>query len=141
MVALCNLYQDYLSAFELFAQMSHYSEQGSSVAVWNRCLMLPQLFPLFLWSANRIVLFVDFLCDRPSHLIARNIVNIRSFTFTQDNVPNFCQCTSTCSTKAGRKRTGCPRKTAGRYWGEACSCSRRKPCKNREVGKQSSVEV
>ncbi|CAH3121810.1 unnamed protein product, partial [Porites lobata] len=51
-----------------------------------------------------------------------------------------CQCTSTCSTKAGRKRTGCPCKTAGRFCGEACSCSRRKPCKNREVGKQGSVE-
>ncbi|CAH3142665.1 unnamed protein product, partial [Porites lobata] len=49
-----------------------------------------------------------------------------------DNVPNSCQCTSTCSTKAGRKRTGCPCKTAGRFCGEACSCSRRKPCKNRE---------
>ena len=93
---------------DLFAQMSHYSDQGSSVPVCNRCLMLPQLFSLFLWSANRIVLFVDFLYERPSHLIARNIVNIVSFTFMQDNVPNFCQGTSTCSTKERRKRTGCP---------------------------------
>ncbi|CAH3046566.1 unnamed protein product, partial [Porites lobata] len=51
-----------------------------------------------------------------------------------------CQCTSTCSAKAGRKRTGCPCKTAGRFCGEACWFSRRKPCKNREVGKQGSEQ-
>ena len=46
----------------------------------------------------------------------------------QGNKENFCQCMSTCSTKASRKRAGCPCKTAGRFCGEFCSCSRRKLC-------------
>ena len=105
------------------------------------CINLAQLSCHF--CSQRLALYSSWTSEYRSlfHSIARNLVNIISFPFAQDNVPNSCQCTSTCSTKAGRKRTGCPCKTAGRFCGEACSFSRRKPCKNREVGKQGSVEV
>ncbi|XP_015756299.1 PREDICTED: uncharacterized protein LOC107335780 [Acropora digitifera] len=53
---------------------------------------------------------------------------------------NVCQCKNTCSRKAGKVFKGCPCRTAHRHCTEACSCNRQK-CKNREVGKQSSVEV
>ena len=35
------------------------SEHGSFIAICNRFLMSPQIFFLLLWSANRVVLFLD----------------------------------------------------------------------------------
>ncbi|XP_068672845.1 uncharacterized protein [Montipora foliosa] len=43
-----------------------------------------------------------------------------------------CRCKSTCSTKSGRIRVGCPCKTANKKCTSQCSCgTRQKPCKNK----------
>ena len=55
-------------------------------------------------------------------------------SWREQEIQQYCQCkkTSTCSTKQGRMRAGCPCKTAGRFCSDLCTCSRRK-CKNIEV--------
>ena len=48
-----------------------------------------------------------------------------------------CRCKSTCSTKSGRIRVGCPCKTANKKCTSQCSCgTRQKPCKNKATVRQ-----
>ena len=108
LLALSNLHRDSLFSFFFIFIGTFCRNEPFFGTIMYPCINLATIICRF--CSQQIKLYSSWTSEYHNlfHSIARNLVNIISFLFAQDNVPNSCWCTSTCSTKAARKRTACP---------------------------------